>query len=52
MVTSDGTSVRLIKAHRKSRNGCGNCKLRKVKVRQDIAFPQNAAYLGRLIRGE
>ena len=50
MVTSDGNSVRLIKAHRKSRSGCGSCKLRKVKVRQDIGFPQNAAYLGHPIR--
>lgn len=31
MVASEGSSMRLIKPHRKSRAGCGNCKLRKVK---------------------
>lgn len=28
----DPVSVRKLKAHKKSRRGCGNCKLRKIKV--------------------
>jgi hypothetical protein len=31
--TCDSGGIRKLKAHKKSRKGCGNCKLRKIKVR-------------------
>jgi hypothetical protein len=40
MAGADAEVARKRKAHTKSRMGCGNCKLRRVKVRNTIQFAE------------
>jgi hypothetical protein len=39
LATKNDITVRKRKTHRKSRLGCGNCKIRSVKVNHALPFP-------------